>query len=1042
MNFNPLSILSEMPYINLPVGLLNWAFGLLLAIGLMFWIARMIKDEGEVKVTAPWLMPLCLILIPLSLIVVIQAGLTPKPLPNLPYSATAPSLLPLWAIPWMLAAYYLRNRQALIVILLSALGSALWVTHDPFTLLFVILTALFFLSLVKGVVGSNIHPRLRQPFNSAILTSLIAIPALISLSLFIIPGSLAERLDFALSDNWYTVLFRVIEILLAGVVIQLLSAKTNQAEDGSEYPASDTSVTGNKLLQFSILGFLIVALLTGTWLVSAHVAKKNLELQMKGIASTIKAEYSSMFSTGKNLVSSLANEYRLESDEQALQEQLRLDMERYPFFHRLEIVDRQGTILAAYPADEITDTAAVQKVLLKTDAGLPVVALMDGTRLYTSAVIGDESGRTLIGSLELAGAISKKLDVTSDPSVLPRESYFIRFDNGSELPKAGATAGLGESQFEQSDGFFQGLTPNGAKQYGYQGSLPDSLGRFQVLVPKSVVQGTALKLAWPLLAASLLLGILAIVLIQQFRGKFSAVSTKVHTSPDDTAAISNHSLAWTGLQKTDWFKQDLLDPLVKKSMGQILEAALGEHGLAARAVFFPIDQVEKAAQKFNSTGAGLFPDQFSHLDEQVFHLMRSKDIAIVRDAKMDKQLSSIGDLPHPRAIIAAAVRSPEQYFGAIWVAFGEERDFQSNEIARIRALADESTIIMSYASLIASDAVEHKRFDSILNSIPNPLLILDAAGKVIYANKLATDIPGLLSTANDAGQVLIAKNVIEFLANLKEATENSTDIQLANGRNYKLALTPFAGRSGELGRIVFFQDVTSVEEQKQAKTDFIATVSHAIQNPLNMMKGYASMVPMVGEINEQQRGFLEKIGRGFEEMSKLVDNLLELSTLEGSNVMSLAEIDLCQVIGRVIDSHKLEAAQKKIRVEFEHSKQKDSVVIYGDPAMIEQALVNLLENAIRYTKVGGNVSIKLVPESEFARIEVQDSGIGISPIDLPHIFEWNYPHANEQNGQRGSGWGLPIVRSIIDRHHGNVEAQSQLGVGTLIRIKLPVAISK
>jgi signal transduction histidine kinase len=204
------------------------------------------------------------------------------------------------------------------------------------------------------------------------------------------------------------------------------------------------------------------------------------------------------------------------------------------------------------------------------------------------------------------------------------------------------------------------------------------------------------------------------------------------------------------------------------------------------------------------------------------------------------------------------------------------------------------------------------------------------------------------------------------------------------------------------------------------------------------MRGYATMLEMVGELNDQQTNYVGKIVSGVESMSRLVTNLLDLGRIEAGIGLQVDMVHVPDVIERVVSALQLEASQKHIQVNMEISEDT-SPLIEADQALLQQAIHNLVENAIKYTPAQGKVNIRMWPKQDRMVIEVRDTGSGISPMDQPRLFEKFYRGAQQgSKEQHGTGLGLAIVKSIAERHGGQVWVESQLGKGSAFFLAIPL----
>lgn len=198
------------------------------------------------------------------------------------------------------------------------------------------------------------------------------------------------------------------------------------------------------------------------------------------------------------------------------------------------------------------------------------------------------------------------------------------------------------------------------------------------------------------------------------------------------------------------------------------------------------------------------------------------------------------------------------------------------------------------------------------------------------------------------------------------------------------------------------------------------------------------MLEMVGELNEQQQGYVRKIVLGVEGMAHLVNNLLDLGRIEAGVGLQLEVVPVQALVERVVSSLQVQATQKRVQLTQEIVPQTVAM-IEVDQALVQQGLHNLVENAIKYTERGGQVRVRVSSEHDSLTFEVRDTGIGISPVDQPRLFEKFYRGARQgMKKQQGSGLGLAIVKSIAERHGGKVWVESQLGKGSTFYLTLPV----
>jgi signal transduction histidine kinase len=274
---------------------------------------------------------------------------------------------------------------------------------------------------------------------------------------------------------------------------------------------------------------------------------------------------------------------------------------------------------------------------------------------------------------------------------------------------------------------------------------------------------------------------------------------------------------------------------------------------------------------------------------------------------------------------------------------------------------------------------------------------------------------------------------------LASSTERlSVELSLPDGKIYLAVASPMTAEGKTVGRICILRDVSQLKEIDTLKSDFVATVSHDLRSPLTLMRGYATMLEMAGALNDQQKNYARMIVQGVDNMAKLVNNLLDLGRIEFGVGLQVENLPLLDLLERVTGDLQLQAKQKNISLGVELPRDLPHA-IQADQALLHQALHNLVENAIKYTTEGGEVTVHVQTLPSGLIFAVQDSGMGISEQDQKRLFEKFFRGTNrEALMQRGTGLGLAIVRSIAERHGGNAWVESELGQGSVFFLQIPV----
>ena len=320
-------------------------------------------------------------------------------------------------------------------------------------------------------------------------------------------------------------------------------------------------------------------------------------------------------------------------------------------------------------------------------------------------------------------------------------------------------------------------------------------------------------------------------------------------------------------------------------------------------------------------------------------------------------------------------------------------------------------------------------------------MVFDDANQLILINPAAKQLGGLFKATTPGlkmDAVIEHEDLLELLKRDTINRDTSREIHLSNRRVFFTTVSSVIRHEQSVGKVCLLRDITHFKEVDTFKSDIVSTVSHDLRSPLTLMRGYASMLQMVGEINEQQRSYIAKIVSGVDSMSKLVNNLLDLGRIEAGIGLKVERMNPINLAEQVVLELQPYANQKNIELILDYSINRDTN-IEADSGLVQQALYNLVENALKYNSLGGTVKVIVSSNAGNALFEISDNGIGIAPIDLPHLFEKFYRSGRrEAYNQRGTGLGLAIVKSIIEKHNGKVWVESKLGRGSSFYLELPV----
>ncbi len=336
---------------------------------------------------------------------------------------------------------------------------------------------------------------------------------------------------------------------------------------------------------------------------------------------------------------------------------------------------------------------------------------------------------------------------------------------------------------------------------------------------------------------------------------------------------------------------------------------------------------------------------------------------------------------------------------------------------------------------------EKEQLASILSSMADGVITFDKTGAILSTNPPAErflkawyyeqgmeEHPG-----NEVPQDI---NELFGLVVMLER-EQLTEVEL-QGRSWVVVMTPLYNQSTIRGAVAVFRDMTEERRLDKLRKDFIANVSHELRTPIAMLQGYSeAIVDDVASSDEEKKEVAQIIYDESLRMGRLVNELLDLARMEaGHNELHYSSINLNDFGQRIIRKFSGLARDREVGLRFHVSNHERMLMI--DPDRIEQVLTNLLDNAVRHTPSGGEVSLLITSLEKGVQFDVTDTGSGIPEDDLPFVFERFYKADKARTrGRSGTGLGLAIARNIVESHLGQISVHSKTGEGTTFSFFIP-----
>lgn len=1079
-------------YFNPPSGPIWWAFWLAIFGFNLYLLSRWRKYQLEMNRFRRMVLFSLAILTPLTaLFFGIRLPVwNALPEPGITTIPTGPVLMFFAAVPWILSAGLSGPVSSGILAGVSGLMLSYYDSHNLFVPLGYMLFGLIFGWLMQQNYRPMAYRLARMPIVSGLGLILVYPLLFVFFTIVSIGDSVAVRLDYAFSLLPGVAIAFGLQLIMAVIFAQVIAMMAPQLwhEKQKTSPSpEEISLEASLLYRIAPLGLVFTLLLLT--ILSVFIFNGNqqrLAVQMRNVADSAGGAIPFSLETGQNLIVQLAEDERLQQTEnRILMEDILIEyLNRVPFFNQLTYIDVNQSLIAAYPRQSLANVNLTPQEQAAVELALRGVSFQsyslepenEGEAARLTFVVG------VYNAVEQIGVIIGRSSLDENPFFIPS------LNNLESLSEMGGVAMLVDEQgmvlyhpdSELIGTYYVGEIDLRTPMYDIRHTAADGTreilyvqpvqGRSWAIItsmPTEISQEFTLETILPL---TIMLGLLLIVLFTLIRMSIRPVTQSIGELANQATQVSNGELdlllesdrvdevgqlanALEKMRLSLRARMEEVERLLQVTKGvasslemdaavnPILQGALSIGASSARLVLS-----ETAAPEFEQNvrrqyGQGESAETYKNLDGQILGLIKNQpEVELSNPARA--RLQNFGN-PLPGAVLAMALTYEGVRYGVLWVAFDKAHKFTNEERRFIRSVAGQAALAAYNARLYLSAQLGRTRMEAILASTLEPLLVTDHQDQLLLVNPAAQKLLG------KSNEELIGKPVAEIIeqetlkklliAEDSETVPASFEVTFPNNQVYFTTASPVVVDEKKMGRVCLLRDITHYKELDAMKSEFVDTVNHDLRAPLTTMRGYATMLDMVGDLNEQQSRYVKKIVQGVENMSRLVNTLLDLGRIEAGVGLKLELLPITDVVHQVSEALRMEAVQKQI--DYQIRLPEDTMpVVQADQALLERAIQNLIDNAIKFTPPQGKVEVFLKQEGdENIILEVRDTGVGISPVDIPRLFERFYRGANRAaQAEQGSGLGLAIVKSIVERHHGTVSAESILGKGSVFTITLPI----
>ncbi len=1063
-------------------------FECLALLGLILAYRRFAKqgDWGKHKWHWPLLVTLILLAPIASQTILIRLPLHgPLVTPGVTLEPKGPAFSLFGALPWMLAAGLLGQWQAALVALAGGLARGGWETFRIFTPLHVVLQAALVAWLIRRDYAEWPGQAARNPLVSGLIGGLFLGLMQIVEQYVYSGGSLYDGLDYAFSFLGPTLLAAVIESIFSGAICEIVRSSEVETWFNPQQLVVgpyNRSLAARLLTVFVILGAVAsVVLLYGDWLLAQSSAREMVERQMKHTAGQAGGAIPYFIQTGRDLsrrisgeVSSLVEAGALSPEE--LKEHLRADT----FFNRLAVFDTEAQLLVTYPS-EISLTVEIshglEVGLVAVSKGVPEEFILEPLPQNRAAQIAflwpiqqpetEQPLGVLVGWTDLESNPLLSPVITSLENAFPGEAFMtdgrglILLHPGVDEIVETFDLNLLSEEHVQVD-----TAPDGTRRLVFAYAIDGYPWHIIVTMPMREVQRQALQIATRLTLVIAAVGVVVVVMVYAIsrrltqplrvmanvarsiaRGDLAQPITAAGEDEIGQLAVSFEQmrrglkarmdemalLLLVSHQVTTSFELSTVLPPILTGIASTMNADF------VRLALIPIpDESRSSLEAFQ---AGEDPGNWAAIDSQVLALCQERGRFMLENPSRARAVIDVEALTESiESLAALPIKHEDEFVGVLWLGNRVPRTFTPDEENLLSILASQLGIAVANSRLYHRAEQERMRLMAVLEGTPDAVIVVDREGRISLFNPAAAALLGVEHgevIGKPADDWLVTPELIELLLE-PDKEMRTAEVEIDPGRVMFASVSDInPGGEETSGRVCVLWDITHYKKLDSLKSEFVSTVSHDLRAPLTLMRGYATMLSMVGTMNDQQREFMNKILGSVDQMGNLVDNLLDLGRIEAGMGLDLESVDIASLITEIIDGYKPQAANKQITLDVDMAEGMEVIAV--DPTLLRQAVSNLVDNAIQYTPAEGQVTIKVDQKRGQQLIIVQDTGVGIAPTDQARIFEKFY-RARQREGDRegGLGLGLAIVKSIAEQHGGRIAVESRLGVGSTFTLEIPI----
>jgi signal transduction histidine kinase/HAMP domain-containing protein len=1055
--------------------LLAWAF------------ARSLPRREEIRRSRVFFSIVCLMLaVPAGGLAWLRFPSTGAPtVAGVPAAVSSPTAGLLCVALLLLAGAFVGRLSALLAGLAVGAVRAVFATHQISSMLEYALAGWIIAEFLRQDYAGRAFSILREPWGASLASGAFMILLRFGSEMGSARGSWITLFDFALGRLPGQIPAVLMECVAGAVLVEVIRLAA-----GSAWPSPERLRTTryHRSLAWKIglwlsipISFMALALTAIVVIDSRNQARQTLRQQILGVARTAQTDLPVAMMTGHTLLESIAGDLPSGTlDRKAVESYLGDRLSQPPFFEQIAFITPDGTVFADYPAGAGSFCQSVEEAQgcslalrgVSWSGWLPPDTNDRSWIAFTQPVSDIQGG--------IRGALVGRTSMETNPLLASVPAAFrsleggqaVLLDERNRVVYPAHAEPWSQDRLLETDGaggqWFLGTMSGGGTRLSYLLPLKYPDWKIGIRVPEAVAFRTALSTGLHVglfaLLMALLIEAVALLIAQQIISPLKRITesagliaagdlerTVVAAGQDEIGRLGRSLESMRRNLRRQIKDQEVLLQAVQgmgstlelgKSMGMLLGGVRTAAGADGVRIALEADLRDR------------YPDEPLYLEEEGKALAEVDDkiLALVRQAPGGRRqtpwTASRGSgadeglfdaLPESiGALVVARIASVTDFYGALCVAFRRPQAFEVSLLDLMTGFANQASLAITNARFLERTEDERKRLAAILEAIPEGVLVVDSDDCLQYANPAAEIMLGTaqLGVGRPLAECLPHAVLADFL---RESALQPRGLEFIGADGCRIQGVARSVRSAEgegVWKVCVLEDVTVSRQLDDLKSEFVHTVSHDLRRPLTMMEGLVHMIEMLGPLNAAQQDYARRIRLSAQEMNRLVKDLLDLGRVESGVEIRRAPVKLPAVVARIVEEWKSDASAANIRISVD---VPESIPDFpADASLLERAIGNLIENAIRFNRPGGSVEVGAKCTSDSVVISVQDTGIGIAPADQPRIFE-KFFRVNPRDDPEHPAWGLglAIVKSVAEWHGGRAWFESKLGKGSTFFLALP-----